>query len=293
MDRIATNLIGNLYFSGTYGASTHIVDTGDGLLLFDTGYKSDTDALLNDMKTLGMKPVDIRWILHTHGHIDHMGGTRKLISISGAKTYIGAADVDAASSKFDSIIQLIIEKKNAENIFNVGSDVEAANKAFANDKALFITTVVGRLFAFREMETDFGILPSAKYDESQDRYYSGVVDAWLHVVPSNNRDPERTSVIMEALASGSARYVFPAYYEKAMQQKILRDEESIKMMEIIQNTRIIDMGQCPWNDVLYRPITDRTILAKNSQSVASVVESIKNEAETTMNEIVDYINTLE
>lgn len=99
MDRIATNIIGNLYFSGTYGASTHIVDTGDGLLLFDTGYPSDTDALLSDMKYLGMNPVDIRWIMHTHGHIDHMGGTRRLVSISGAKTYIGAADADAAAGR--------------------------------------------------------------------------------------------------------------------------------------------------------------------------------------------------
>ena len=31
-------IFGNLYFVGTSPASVHIVDTGDGLILFDTGY---------------------------------------------------------------------------------------------------------------------------------------------------------------------------------------------------------------------------------------------------------------
>ena len=45
MNRIALNIFGNLYFSGTEQASTHILDTGDGLLLIDSGYPADTDAL--------------------------------------------------------------------------------------------------------------------------------------------------------------------------------------------------------------------------------------------------------
>ena len=33
------NMFGNLYFVGTKPASTHVVDTGEGLIVFDTGYQ--------------------------------------------------------------------------------------------------------------------------------------------------------------------------------------------------------------------------------------------------------------
>ena len=99
MARIFTHIFGELYFSGYEGASTHIVDTGDGLLLFDSGYPSDVPDLLRDMTENGLYAVNIRWIFHTHGHIDHMGGTSELVSLTGAKTYIGAPDADAANGR--------------------------------------------------------------------------------------------------------------------------------------------------------------------------------------------------
>ena len=86
MARIFAHIFGELYFSGHDGASTHIVDTGDGLLLFDSGYPSDVPDLLRDMTENGLYAVNIRWIFHTHGHIDHMGGTSELVSLTGAKT---------------------------------------------------------------------------------------------------------------------------------------------------------------------------------------------------------------
>ena len=40
----------------------------------------------------GFEPRDLRIILHTHGHFDHFGATSLLVSLSGAKTYLGSAD---------------------------------------------------------------------------------------------------------------------------------------------------------------------------------------------------------
>ena len=92
---------GNLYFVGTVPASTHIIDTGEGLIMFDSGYQHSLYLVIDGMYRLGLKLQDLKYIFHTHGHIDHMGGTRALVELTGAKTAIGRRDCDFANGKLD------------------------------------------------------------------------------------------------------------------------------------------------------------------------------------------------
>ena len=92
---------GNLYFVGNIPASTHIVDTGDGLIMFDSGYQHSLYLVLDGMYRLGLNPRDLKYIFHTHGHIDHMGATRALVELTEAKTVIGRADRDFANGVLD------------------------------------------------------------------------------------------------------------------------------------------------------------------------------------------------
>lgn len=94
-------IFGNLYFVGTEPASTHIVDTGEGLIMFDSGYQHSLYLVIDGMHRLGLDPHDLKYIIHTHGHIDHLGGTRALIELTGAKTVLGKADRDYANGKLD------------------------------------------------------------------------------------------------------------------------------------------------------------------------------------------------
>lgn len=95
------NVWGNLYFVGTTPASTHIVDTGEGLIMFDSGYQHSLYLVLNGMCRLGLKPEELKYIFHTHGHIDHMGATRALVELTGAKTLIGWQDREYANGTLD------------------------------------------------------------------------------------------------------------------------------------------------------------------------------------------------
>ncbi len=88
-------IFGNLYFIGTRPASTHLIDTGDGLLILDSGYQESLYLVLENMRQLGFDPQNIRWIVHSHGHIDHSGATTALLNlVPNIKTYIGAEDLD-------------------------------------------------------------------------------------------------------------------------------------------------------------------------------------------------------
>ena len=74
---------------------------GDGLLLLDTGYPKTAYLLIQNIHELGFDPRKIRWILHSHGHIDHMGATRALVELTGAKTYIGVGDREIVNGTVD------------------------------------------------------------------------------------------------------------------------------------------------------------------------------------------------
>ena len=94
-------IFGNLYFVGTEPASAHLIDTGDGLILLDTGYSETLYLVMDGIRQLGFDPYDIKLILHSHGHIDHIGGTRALVELTGAKTAIGRYDEDYVTGARD------------------------------------------------------------------------------------------------------------------------------------------------------------------------------------------------
>lgn len=81
-----------LYFVGNQDVSAHLIDTGKGLILIDTTYPTTDALLVQSIWKAGFNPGDIRYILHTHGHFDHFGATDLLVSLSGAKTFLGEAD---------------------------------------------------------------------------------------------------------------------------------------------------------------------------------------------------------
>lgn len=92
---------GNLYFVGTMHASTHIIDTGDGLIMLDSGYQHSLYLVLHNLYVLGLDPMNIKYIVHTHGHVDHCGATKALVELTGGKTFLGALDRDYVNGKLD------------------------------------------------------------------------------------------------------------------------------------------------------------------------------------------------
>ncbi len=93
-------LAGNVYFVGTHAASTHLIDTGDGLILIDSGYLASLYLVVDGIHRLGFDPADIKYIVHTHAHGDHAEATPALLKLCpGAKTVIGHKDAPVADEK--------------------------------------------------------------------------------------------------------------------------------------------------------------------------------------------------
>jgi len=88
----------NMYYVGEkmqWGASPSAwaVVTSDGIILIDTMFEdSFGPQILGGFDKLGLNPADIKVVLITHGHRDHMGGAKHLQDTYGAKLIIGGPD---------------------------------------------------------------------------------------------------------------------------------------------------------------------------------------------------------
>jgi metallo-beta-lactamase class B len=85
----------NLYAFGRSGAVVYALTTDDGIILIDSGYSEQVDTvLLPGMRSLGLDPADIEYVIVAHGHRDHYGGSRFLQSAYEARIVLSAADWD-------------------------------------------------------------------------------------------------------------------------------------------------------------------------------------------------------
>ena len=60
-------IIGNVYFVGTFQASCHLIDTGDGLILIDPGYSNALYLVVRSIYDAGFNPKDqypLAWRSH-------------------------------------------------------------------------------------------------------------------------------------------------------------------------------------------------------------------------------------
>jgi len=88
-----TKIFDNLYAIGRTTTVVYAITTSDGIVLIDAGYPDQLETvLLPGMKELGLDPARIKYILVTHGHADHFGGSTVLQQRYGARVGMAAAD---------------------------------------------------------------------------------------------------------------------------------------------------------------------------------------------------------
>jgi metallo-beta-lactamase class B len=90
----------NTYLVGTCGISSILIVGEEGDVLIDGGTEQDADLIAANIRDLGFRMQDIKFILTSHEHFDHAGGIAKLQRMSGATvvTSVPAAKVLASGT---------------------------------------------------------------------------------------------------------------------------------------------------------------------------------------------------
>jgi metallo-beta-lactamase class B len=85
----------NLYFVGQTEYSAWAVTTSAGIILVDAIWDySVEDEVVGGLKKLGLDPAGIKYVLVSHGHLDHAGGAKFLQDKFGARVIMSEADWD-------------------------------------------------------------------------------------------------------------------------------------------------------------------------------------------------------
>jgi len=88
-------IVPNLYQVSLGFVNVFLIDTGDGLALIDAGTAGSEKRILAGISELGKQPSDLRAILITHLHEDHVGGLPAVYRASGAPVYMHTLEADA------------------------------------------------------------------------------------------------------------------------------------------------------------------------------------------------------
>ena len=160
---------------------------------------------------------------------------------------------------------------------------------FSTGRSLFVTGEIKAAQTLRDMTDTFGIIPFPKYDESQEDYVTDLVLQLFYLtIPITNQRLDMTATIVEAMTHDSFTDVIPVYYEQTVEQKGLRNNESIEMLEIMRQTRTVDPGVVfGWTNTLNETI--RTKLFAGDANVASDIESAKTSIETNIDKFLEFL----
>ena len=169
---------------------------------------------------------------------------------------------------------------------------------FMSDLALFEPGLVKTLLTYRDMESDFGVLPTPKMDEYQDNYYSLV---WVHQdcvlgIPSIVTDKDMVTVVLEHMNYLSYYDVYPVFYNTIILGRSPRDEQSREMLELVFRTRLYDPGLF-WDhgqgeSGLHGNNGFRGIPNRGQFNIASIFASYEKSIELNFEKLNEFIDDL-
>ena len=102
-------IISNIYYVGTSDVTSYLIVTPNGHILLDTGYEESAPIIKANIAELGFKLSDIKIILSSHAHFDHVGGHADMKRETGARVFASAGDTP------------VLESGGTKTFFQIGS----------------------------------------------------------------------------------------------------------------------------------------------------------------------------
>src|SRR3954470_12118241 len=88
----AHQVIGNVYYVGSKDLASFLITTPEGHILINSGFERTVPLIRKSVESLGFKMSDIKILLASHAHSDHVAGHARMRELTGAKVYVMRGD---------------------------------------------------------------------------------------------------------------------------------------------------------------------------------------------------------
>lgn len=95
-------IVGNIYYVGAKSIASYLITTPEGHILIDTGTNEMHPVIRSNVEKLGFKLQDIKYLLSSHAHFDHMQGHALMKKATGAQVVALGGDAVAIESGKDN-----------------------------------------------------------------------------------------------------------------------------------------------------------------------------------------------
>src|SRR5580658_4554690 len=94
----AHKVLGNVYYVGSKDLATFLITTPEGHILINSGFERTRPLIQKSVESLGFKMTDVKIILASHAHSDHVAGHAMLQKVTGAKVFVMRGDDQVVAS---------------------------------------------------------------------------------------------------------------------------------------------------------------------------------------------------
>jgi CubicO group peptidase (beta-lactamase class C family)/glyoxylase-like metal-dependent hydrolase (beta-lactamase superfamily II) len=94
----AHKVVGNVYYVGSKDLATFLITTPEGHILINSGFERTVPLIQKSVESLGFKITDVKILLASHAHSDHVAGLAQLQKLTGAKVYVMRGDDQVIAS---------------------------------------------------------------------------------------------------------------------------------------------------------------------------------------------------
>ena len=95
-------IVGNIYYVGALNIAAYLIATPQGHILIDTGMTGMHDIITRGVEQLGYSVSDIRILLASHAHFDHIEGHALMQRRTGAQVMAMGGDAEALETGHDT-----------------------------------------------------------------------------------------------------------------------------------------------------------------------------------------------
>src|SRR6478735_5024933 len=88
----AHQVVGNVYYVGSKDLASYLITTPEGHILINSGFERTVPLIHKSVESLGFKMGDVKILLASHAHSDHVAGHASLQKLTGAKVYVMRGD---------------------------------------------------------------------------------------------------------------------------------------------------------------------------------------------------------